>query len=128
MTPYGFRCSDGCVLAAIKGLKAVDLRVSGLGLDDRGAAIVRLASRLTALEQLDVTYEEDSDATVAPQDVRLPRCSELAVLRSTTLTHLSVAIAGGTQDVLRLSGLPNLESCHLLSFAWMQPLLRAVFA
>ncbi len=115
-TAYGLHGSDPSILAAIKGLEAVDLHLTGLGLDDRGAAVIRIASRLIALEQLDVVFEEDLTADVSPGDIKFPRCLELAELRSARLTDLSVAIASGTQDVLRLSGVPNLERCHLLAY------------
>ena len=115
MAPYGLRGSDLCILAAIEGLEALDLYATGLGLDDRGAALIRIASRLTALEQLDVVHEEGPHADIEPQEIKMPRCLELAELRSMSLKHLSVGIASGTEDVLRLSGVPNLEICHLLA-------------
>ena len=116
MGPCGLRGTDLCILAAIRGLEALDVHVNGSGLDDHGATLIRIASRLPDLYQLDVNNEAEQNADPSPGETKLLRCQELAELRSTTLTSLSIAIASGTGDVLRLSGAPNLEKCHLLAY------------
>jgi len=115
VTAYGFRGSDLGILAAMQELKALDVHATGFGLDDHGAAVMRLASLLTALSRLDVGYVGDPAAALEPEEIKLPRYQELAELRSTSLRGLSVAMAGGTDDVLRLCEVPNLEECHLLA-------------
>ncbi len=107
VTSFGLRGSDLCILGIIRGLEALDVHVFRPGLDDRGAAMLRVASRLTALQQLDVGYRDDTETCLSPDDIKLPRCLELAELRSVSLTDMCVAIASGAGDVLRLSGLPN---------------------
>ncbi len=110
---YGLIGSDLGILAAMKGLQALDVHVDQLGLDDRGAALLQTVARLTALTMLEVGYFEDEE--IAPANIKMPRCLELAELRTTSLQNLSVAVSGGTGDVLRLSGVPHLRTCHLLA-------------
>ena len=110
---YGLIGSDLGIIAALKGLQALDVHIDQLGLDDRGAAMLQAVARLTALTMLEVGYFEDEEIT--PANIKLPWCLELAELRTTSLRNLSVAISGGTGDVLRLSGVPNLLTCHLLA-------------
>ncbi len=113
----GLRGHELEVLAALHGLKALDVHLLGCGLDDRGAAICRAASAMAALRQLDVRFTVDPHAEEPRQQkqVSLPRCCELSKLRSQTLEHLSVATScGSTADVLRLAGMPMLITCHLL--------------
>ena len=118
LTACGLRGHELGILAAISGLIALDVRLIGCGLDDRGAAIFRAAETLTALQQLHVGYTADPAKNIrfVPQEkVSLPRCQELNKLRSQSLHTLSVAMSCGTQDatVLQLAGLTNLEECHL---------------
>ena len=85
--------------------------------EDRGAALVSAAQRLPALETFHISYDkaiffptsEISDAN------GLPRCKELAELHSRTLTRLIVSMLDGPHqdNVLRLSGLPELRSLEL---------------
>jgi len=114
----GLRGHELEVLAALHGLMALDVHLLGCGLDDRGAAICRAASAMTALRQLDVRFTVDPHADEPRQQQRkisLPRCCELSKLRSQSIEHLSVATScGSTADVLRLAGMPNLITCHLL--------------
>ena len=117
VTASGLHGHELGILAAISGLIALDVRLIGCGLDDRGAAVFRAAETLTALQQLHVGYTADpAKSNPLPQEkVSLPRCWELNKLRSQSLHVLSVAMSCGTQDtqVLQLAGLPNLEECHL---------------
>jgi len=111
VTLYGLRGPELGVIAAIKGLTALDVHAAAFGVTDYGATVVRVASRLTALYQLDIGYTEApalaATGLVAVEDIRLPRCQELAELRSASLETLSLAIVSGTADVLRLAGVPT---------------------
>ena len=118
VTACGLRGRELEILAAIHGLTALDIRVSDRGLNDRGAAMFRAASSLTALQQLEVAYVSDpAHAKPVPQsEVSLPRCCELSKLRSQSLRTLSLAMSCGPEDLheLRLAGVANLKQCHLL--------------
>ncbi len=74
---------------------------------------------MPALIDLDVSYEGDTnDMGYGSRDPSspngLPRCQELAALRSRSLTRLRVCMLDGPEDnLLRLSGLPALRSLEL---------------
>jgi len=116
------------ILAAIYGLTALDVRVSERGLNDRGAAMFRAASSLTALQQLEVGYAPDpaQGKPVPQRKVSLPRCCELSKLRSQSLRTLTLAMSCGPKDlhVLRLAGVANLKQCHLLGDSRESALFR----
>ena len=107
------------VIVAVRGLEALDVRVDRHGFTDRGAAVIRTASRLTALTRLDVTYAVEPGERVAgrhSEGVSLPRHQELVKLRSRSLTWLSMVLDSGSEETsLQLVGLPNLKHCHLLA-------------
>jgi len=117
-TACGLRGRELEILAAIHGLTALDVRLVGLGLDDRGAALFRAASSLPALQDLEIGYTSDpAKGKPLPQrKVRLPRCCELSKLRSHSLHTLSVTMSCGLEEVqpLCLAGVANLRACHLL--------------
>ena len=117
LTACGFLGHELGILAVIDGLMELDVRLVGRGLDDRGAAIFRAASTLTALQQLEVGYTagRDGSDSVPQRQVSLPRCCELSKLRSQRLQFLGVALSSSAEDlhVLCLTGVPNLEECLL---------------
>ena len=113
---YGLRAPELKIIAALQGLTALHVHVVENGLADRGAAVIRAASRLPALSQLDVIYEPVQGITMVRQRCRLPRCQELDRLRSDSLTHLTIDLASGTmEDALFLAGVPNLRQCRLFT-------------
>ncbi len=82
--------------------------------EDRGAALMRTVQRLPALTELavldgdDPEYEQD----LSHDDDGMPWCSDLAELRSRSLTRLTVTMFGGPAEgnTLRLLGLPELRA------------------
>ena len=120
VTEYGLCSSELGILAAMMGLQALDVRVGGASLDDRGLTVFRTASLLTALQQLNVLCSAgpDEDGAFPQHYMDLPRCCDVAQLRSQSLMRLSVSVVrdrdvGDTENVLRLVGVPNLVECHL---------------
>ena len=76
------------------------------------------------LEALNISYEGSSyhDLKAALSDTHgLPRCGELAELRSRSLTRLRVCILDGPEEgnTLRLSGLPELRTLELVGQSLM---------
>jgi len=92
---------------------------------DRGATLLRTVQMLPALTDLCMDYQGEVSKLRAPvsDSNELPRCKELAELRSRSLTVLKVCMLGGPVEgnTLRLSGLPELRSCTLIT----QPAMRA---
>ncbi len=85
--------------------------------EDRGAALLWAARQLPALTALDFYSLQGDDRTAEPlsEDYGLPRCQELAELRSSSLTRLRVCMLDGLAqgNMLRLTGLPELQSCEI---------------
>ena len=85
--------------------------------EDRGAALIRTVRRLPALVDLSIYYYDwrGDELAVIRDNAGLPRCEELAELRSQSLTKLHVSMLGGpgNSSPLRLSGLPELRTCQL---------------
>jgi len=85
--------------------------------EDRGATLIRMVRQLPQLKSLSILYQcwmfgqerrvDDNDG--------LPRCKELAELRSHSLTRLSMSMLAGSAEgsTLRLNGLPELRTCEL---------------
>ena len=115
LAAYGLHGPGFGIIAAITGLVALGLHVDGCGLADRGAAVMRTVPWLTALKHLQLVYADIPGEAVADENIKLPRCQELAELRSHSLQRMSLAIASGTGDVLRLAGVRNLQECRLLA-------------
>jgi len=88
--------------------------------DDRCATLLRTVQHLPALESLDVYFDGDLGNMRCYPDERhgLPRCEELAWLRSRSLTQLRVCRLDGPEDanLVRLHGLPELRSCSLRGY------------
>jgi len=102
----------------VEGLTHLAVHVSEYGFSDWGAAVIRAASRLTALWELDLVYVgKPGGDHIDHRAVKLPRCQELAMLRSNSLGILSVSMASGMGDVLHLAGVRNLQECHLCEHA-----------
>ena len=83
---------------------------------DRGQALFWTAQWLPALLDLDISYEGNAEHFGRPRPgAGLPRCAELAALRSRSLTRLRVCMLDGDEqdNFLRLSGLPELRSLEL---------------
>ena len=118
VTPSGLGGPELGVLASVDGLIELIVIASGHGFSDWGAAVIRAASLLTALRRLDLIYVKQSGGgSIARQDVKLPRCQDLAVLSSDSLTMMTVVMASGAGDVLHLAGLRKLQTCRLSSYA-----------
>ena len=84
---------------------------------DHGRILLWTVQQLPALSDVVIDYVGDLANLEAPVSDRhgLPRCAELAALHSRSLTGLKVCMLGGPEEgnVLRLSGLPQLQSCDL---------------
>ena len=118
VSPSGLSGPELGVLATVKGLVELLVHVSGHGLSDCGAAVIRAASVLTSLQRLKLMYvKQPGSEYVELQDVGLPRCKDLAVLSSNSLTKITVVMDNGTGDTLRLVGVRNLQKCRLLGYA-----------
>ena len=118
VSAYEFRGSEFGVIAAFKRLEYLHVHVEESGFFDRGAGVLLTACCLPALCFLDISHTEEAGGTVVPRHHRggsLPRCREIARLRSASLTQLSLVIASGEDDVLDLTGVPSLLQCHLLA-------------
>ncbi len=88
--------------------------------EDRGATLMSTVQLLPASSDLDIGGEffEMVDAQAEASRGRgLPRYAELAALRSRSLTRLRLWMLDGpeTGNTLRLSGLPALRSCEMVS-------------
>ena len=93
--------------------------VNNVLFEDRGAILLWTVQKLPALRDLCVSYESEVanlDAPVSDSN-GLPRCEELAELHSHSLTELKLWMLGGPADgnTLRLSGLPELRSCIIMT-------------
>ena len=124
MTACGLRGHELGVIAALQGLTALQVHVSGHGVADRGLACLRTASRLPALAHLDFIYVQGEH--IAPDVIGLPRCQELCELRSRSLTHVEVHMGCGVEDKLSLAGSSNLKDVRLFAPSsgrkfWMTP-------
>ena len=95
----------------------LQVTVGSMRFNDRGTTLIRTIQRLPALVDLVISYDDwrDGELAVARDDDGLPRCQDLAELRSPSLTRLSVSLLGGPAEsnTLRLSGLPQLRKCEL---------------
>jgi len=84
---------------------------------DHGATLLWTVQQLPALSDLVIDYEGSLANLDAPVSDRhgLPRCAELAALHSRSLIRLKVCMLGGPEEgnMLRLCGLPQLQSCDL---------------
>ncbi len=109
---FGLRAPELGVIVALQGLTALRVRVAAHGLKDRGVVLLRAASRLPALSQLEIIAP---DGPLAQPDMLLPRCQQLRELRSQSLQRLSICMASGTEDELRLGQTPNLRHCDLFA-------------
>ena len=78
--------------------------------------------QLPALTDFDIHSLKDDARNEEPlsEDYGLPRCQELAELRSSSLTRLRVCMLDGPVEgnTLRLAGLPELRSCDIFGEAW----------
>ena len=88
--------------------------------EDRGATLISAVQLLPDLADLDISceYYEMVDVDAHASDGKgLPRCAELAGLHSRSLTRLSVFMLDGPAEgnTLRLSGLPQLQSCEIIT-------------
>ena len=113
MLACGIRGEELGVVAALQGLTALHVHVGGAGLDGRGMACLRTASRLPALTHLHLISIRCDQ--VAQEDISLPCCQELYELRSDSLEHLAIEMGSGTEDELWLAGNPNLKDVHLFT-------------
>jgi len=97
----------------------------GALLASRGAPLFRTVQRLPALLDLDVDTEGQVYAAVSAGN-GLPRCEELALLHSRSLTRLSVSWLEGPEEgaSLRLHVLPELRSCELVGSAFADGCVR----
>ena len=95
--------------------------VRGVLFEDRCAALISASQQLPELPELSISYEGhvyDLPADVSDRN-GLPRCKELAELRSRSLTSLSVSMLDGPAqgNALRLSGLPALRTFRIFAEA-----------
>ena len=86
--------------------------------EDRGAALISTVQLLPALTNLDILDYDDPEFErdlSRRDDNGMPWCSELAKLRSRSLTQLTVNMLGGPPEgnTLRLVGLPELRALEL---------------
>ncbi len=93
--------------------------VNNVLFEDRGATLLWTVQRLPALRHLCIDYESEVahlDAPVSDSN-GLPRCKELVELRSRSLTKLKMWMLDGPLqgNTLRLSGLPELRSCTIIT-------------
>ena len=93
--------------------------------EDRGATLIWTVSQLPMLTDFDIYGLDDDDRASAPgsEAYGLPRCQELAELRSRSLTRLRVCMLDGPEEcnTLRLAGLPELRSLDLYGeeYVWL---------
>ena len=102
-------------LAALTRLHKLEVIADDL-LKDRGETLLWTVACLPALLELIVSYNNRGVlqwGSTGGVEHGLPRCYELAQLRSNSLTRLRVSMLGGPpqHNTLRLIGLPRLESC-----------------
>ena len=104
------------------------MTVDSVLFEDRGAALLWTVQKLPALTDLCISYEGQVSDLQAPvsDSSGLPRCQELAELSSSSLTELTLWMLGGPIEgnVLRLSGLPELRSCALITEPTMPANMR----
>ncbi len=85
--------------------------------EDRGAALMWTVQRLPALLDLEILDYDETEGSrrLRSEDNGMPWCSELAELRSRSLTRLAVHMLGGLAEgnTLRLVGLPELRALEL---------------
>ena len=85
--------------------------------EDRAAALIRTIRQLPALTDFGIHYGDWVDDHPICDNAGLPRCKELAELRSNSLTRLRVSMLGNPagDSKLRLRGLPELQACDLFA-------------
>ena len=85
--------------------------------NDRGATLLWTVHKLPALTDLTIYRDGHISELRGPvsDSNGLPRCEELATLRSGSLTELDIGMLDGPLEgnTLRLNGLPRLKSCTL---------------
>lgn len=114
VSPFGISGPGLGILAVMDKLAHLAVHVSGGGLNDWGAAVIQAASCMTRLRQLEVVHVKMSGGNhIDHQDVKLPRCQELAVLSSKSITMLSVQLAAArmTCCIWRGSGTCGCVTC-----------------
>jgi hypothetical protein len=111
---------ETAALAALTKLERLQVAVGDELFEDRADALLWTVAHLPALLELVVSYQgtkvrsgPDADGLI----YGLPRCHELAQLRSSSLTHLKVSLVGGCakMNTLRLIGLPQLRGCVIVA-------------
>ena len=111
-----------CITTRYRCLQVI---VDNVLFQDRGATLLRTVQMLPVLTDLSIDFQGEVSKLRAPvsDSNGLSRCQELAQLRSRSLTDLKVWMLGGPPDgnTLRLSGLPALRSCILIT----EPTMRA---
>ena len=84
---------------------------------DRGAALLSTVALLPALAELDILDYDETEGSrqLSSKDNGMPWCSELAELRSRSLTQLMINMLGGPAEgnTLRVVGLPELRALEL---------------
>lgn len=103
--------ADLAVLAVLTGLKDLTPNLpkgpGAAGWDDKSAAVVRILSRLPALESM--KFEEVQST---PEAVR-PTVSQLASLQGPKLALLDWSLTSIPEGILAIGALPSLASCTL---------------